>query len=118
MADLDADVRILRSATSHDVSVAALNFTTAFNTDFRLHSIGINRVGSGGNQNLTIHFDSRSGATFDIPIFVQSLSNDQKILVQFNPPLLCQKGDEINVAFPLVGGTERFLRLDIIASGA
>ena len=118
MADLNIAARVFRDDVSQSLSAADLDYTTSFNSDWELHWVSVQRVGTGGNDDFDVTLDSAAGSNFDIIIAEETLANNQDAFITFDPPLLLQAGDEINVFFPSQGGSGRNMYVTILGKQA
>jgi len=107
LPELDQDVQQI------DISAGTGNNTTAFAADFLLSAIFVNRIGSGGNADFDIFFNSGTTGANNTLIHREALGNDEDYVYQPPSPLYFKSGDEVRYAFPNLGGAGRTLNVTV-----
>lgn len=115
MADLSIQQDILQKVEQHDITAGAVNETTAFGTDFRLCTILVHRVGTGGNQNFEVFFNSGTNSVNDTILLSESIGNNGELFYAPDYDVYFKSGDEITYTFPTVGPASSTLNVTVTA---
>lgn len=113
MADLSVGARILRETTSQNLAVGALDYTTGFNFDVQVMYVHL-KFSAAVTQDITITFDSASGANYDAVMIYEKTSADTDYIFRPVGYGIISKDDNLRIQCSNTGTPSSTVYMEIV----